>query len=244
MRKFIAGAWSVLWLMFLGSVVVHAANLPGTVQPGQIEQQFQPEPKMRADRPGRIVVPEEDQPVPSNAKDIRFQLTRLIIEGATVYSEKDLLPTYQSRLNVEVSLADIYQIASTMTAKYRNDGYILSQVVVPAQSVEGGQVRLKVIEGYIASVSIEGVDGDRRKLVQRYADKIKQCRPLKNDVLERYLLLINDLPGAFARATIKPSPERTGSLRNDGAVQSKQGAGRGVAGQSGRRIAGTIENIR
>jgi hemolysin activation/secretion protein len=211
MRKFMAGAWIVLWLMFLCSVVVHAANLPGTVQPGQIEQQFQPEPKMRADRPGRIVVPEADQPVPSNAKDIRFQLTRLIIEGTTVYSEKELLPSYQSRLNVEVSLADIYQIASTLTAKYRNDGYILSQVVVPAQSVEGGQVRLKVIEGYIASVTIEGVDGNRRKLVQRYADKIKQCRPLKNDVLERYLLLMNDLPGAFARATIKPSQKEQGA---------------------------------
>ena len=220
MRKFITCALSVLSMMFLCSVIVHAANLPGTVQPGQIEQQFQPEPKMRADRPGRIVVPEADQPVPSNAKDIRFQLTRLIIEGATVYSEKDLLPTYQNRLNGEVSLADIYQIAATMTAKYRNDGYIISQVVVPAQSVEGGQVRLKVIEGYIASVSIEGLEGDRRKLVQRYVDKIKQCRPLKNDVLERYLLLINDLPGAFARATIKPSPKEQGA--SEMAVQFSQ----------------------
>jgi hemolysin activation/secretion protein len=211
MKPFIAGTLSVLGLMFLCGAIVQAAGLPGTVQPGQIEQQFQLEPKMRADQPGRIAVPEADQPMPSNAKDVRFKLIRLVIEGATVYSEKDLLSNYRSRLDGEVSLADIYQIASAMTAKYRNDGYILSQVVVPAQSVEGGRVRLRVMEGYITSVTIEGVDGDRRKLAQRYADKIRQSRPLKNSVLERYLLLMNDLPGAIARAAIKPSQKESGA---------------------------------
>jgi hemolysin activation/secretion protein len=193
------------------SVYAAAVDLPGTVQPGQIERQFQPEPKMRADRPERIVTPEPDQPVPSNAEEIRFKLTRLAIEGATAYSDKDLLPAYQSRLDKEVSLFDIYQVAAALTAKYRNDGYILSRVVVPAQSVEDGSIRLQAIEGYIAAVTIEGVDGDRRKLVQRYADYIKQSRPLKNDVLERCLLFMNDLPGAFAQATIKPSPGMPGA---------------------------------
>jgi hemolysin activation/secretion protein len=211
MRPFIACTLSILGFLFMSSVNAAAADLPGTVQPGQIERQFQPEPKMRADRPERIVVPEPDQQTPANAKDIRFKLTRLAIEGATVYSEKDLLPAYQSRLDKEVTLFDIYQIAAALTAKYRNDGYILSQVVVPAQSVEDGRVRLQAVEGYIATVTIEGVDGDRRKLVQRYADRIKQDRPLKNDVLERYLLFMNDLPGAFARATIKSSPSIPGA---------------------------------
>jgi hemolysin activation/secretion protein len=188
-----------------------AAELPGTVQPGQIERQFQPEPKMRADRPSPIVVPEADQPMPANAKEIRFRLTRLDIEGATVYSQEDLRADHANRIGTEISLADIYQIASALTARYRNDGYILSQVVVPAQTVEDGVVRLRAVEGYIAAVTLEGVDGDRRKLVQRYADKILQSRPLKNSVLERYLLLMNDLPGAFARANIRSSQTIAGA---------------------------------
>lgn len=92
MRQLIAYTLSILGFLFMWSVNASAADLPGTVQPGQIERQFQPEPTMRADRPERIVTPEPDQPVPSNAKDIRFRLTGLAIEGATVYSEKDLLP--------------------------------------------------------------------------------------------------------------------------------------------------------
>lgn len=222
MRQIIACILSILLVPFACSVKISAAaDLPGTVQPGQIEQQFQQAPRMRADQPARIAVSEADQPVPSNAQEIRFKLTRLVTKGATVYSEKELLSDYESRLEKEVSLADIYQIAYALTARYRNDGYILSRVVVPAQSIEDGQVHLKVIEGYIAVVTIEGIDEDHRKIIQDYAEKIRNCRPLKNVILERYLLLMNDLPGAFAQAVIKPSQKEPGA--SDMTVQFSQG---------------------
>jgi len=208
MTRFIKGALPFFWGMLFCSAVAQAA---GTALPGQIEKQFQKPPEMRATEPSPVVVPEADQPAPSNAQDIRFMLTQLVIEGATVYSEDALLADYKSRLNTEVALSDIYQIASALTAKYRNAGYILSRVVVPAQSVEGGMVHLKVIEGYVAEVIIEGADGDQRKLVESYAAHIKQSRPLTNAVMERYLLLMNDLPGAFARAAIKSSGSEPGA---------------------------------
>ncbi len=194
--------------------------MPGTVLPGQIEQQFKKEPKIRAGQPDQSIVPELDQPVPSNARGIRFKLTKIVIEGATVYSESELRSVYQNRLNQEVSLSEIFQIASLLTAKYRNDGYILSRVIVPVQSIEGGEVLLKAIEGYVARVTIDGTAGHWRKLVERYAKEITKSRPLKNSVLERYLLLMNDLPGAFARATIKASPSEPGA--SEMAVQFTQ----------------------
>jgi hemolysin activation/secretion protein len=122
-----------------------------------------------------------------------------------------LLSAYQNLLDTEVLLAEIYQIAFSLTAKYRNDGYILSRVIVPVQLIEDGEVRLKAIEGYVVSVTVTGVFGDWCNLVERYAEEIKQSRPLRNNVLERYLLLMNDLPGAFARATIKPSQSEPGA---------------------------------
>jgi hemolysin activation/secretion protein len=211
MRKLIASTLCVLGLVSVWCITTWAADLPGTVQPGQIEKQFKKEPTIRAGQPDRVAVPEADQPVPSNAREIRFKLTKIVIEGATVYSESELQSFYKNRLDQEVSLSEIYQIASLLTAKYRNDGYILSRVIVPVQSIEGGEVRLKAIEGYVARVTVDGAASDRRKLVERYAREITKSRPLKNSVLERYLLLMNDLPGAFARATIKPSPSEPGA---------------------------------
>ncbi len=210
MKKLIVSTGCVMGFVLVGWIAAWAAELPGAVLPGQIEQQFKKEPQIRAGQPERVVVPEVDQPVPSSARGIRFKLTKVVIEGATVYSESELRSVYQDRLDQEVSLAEIYQIASLLTAKYRNDGYILSRVIVPVQSIEGGEVRLKAVEGYVARVTIDGTTG-WRKLVQRYAAQITKSRPLKNSVLERYLLLMNDLPGAFARATIKPSPSEPGA---------------------------------
>ncbi|MCI0499818.1 MAG: hypothetical protein L0Y36_09090, partial [Planctomycetales bacterium] len=59
-----------------------------------------------------------------------------------------------------------------------------------------------------------------RKIVLDYAEKIRNCRPLKNGILERYLLLMNDLPGAFVQAVIKPSQKEPGA--SDMTVQFSQ----------------------
>ncbi|MBN1545936.1 MAG: ShlB/FhaC/HecB family hemolysin secretion/activation protein [Syntrophaceae bacterium] len=246
MKRLIAGTLCLMGFMFCWSIMAPAADVPGTFLPGQIEKQFKPEPQMRAAQPDRIGVPEVDQPVPPEANDIRFTLTRITITGTTVYSESALLAPYQKLLNTEVSLAEMYRIASALTAKYRNDGYILSRVIVPAQSIENGEVRLQAIEGYVATVTVEGVKGDRRKLVERYAEKIKQSRPLRNNIMERYLLLMNDLPGAFARATIKSSPTEPGAA--DMVVQFTQqkiqgglaADNRGGEAQGPERLSGDI----
>lgn len=211
MKRLIATTLCVTGFFCGWTMQASAAALPGAALPGQIERQFKPEPRMRADVPERTVLPEIDQPMPANAKAVRFELSRIIIEGLTVYREDKLRTVYEKHLGREVSLSDIYQIAADLTAKYRNDGYILSQVIVPAQSVSAGEVRLKAIEGYISTVKIEGGKRDWRKLVDRYGEKIKGSRPLKVDILERYLLLMNDLPGAFAQAVIKPSKTEPGA---------------------------------
>ena len=187
------------------------AALPGTVLPGQIERQFQKPPEFRATQPGEIPSPAVEQATPANASEIRFTLSRLSIEGTKSYTEEALLQPYKKLNGTEVSLSDIYRIASELTTRYRNDGFILSKVVVPTQSIESGIVRLQAIEGYVSDIIIEGDKLDSRGLVQKYADQIKNIRPLTASVLERYMLLINDLPGAFAQATIRSSKNEPGA---------------------------------
>ena len=191
------------------SGAVHA-QLPGTVQPGQIERQFQKPPEPRA-QPGAIRVPETGQKPPANAAQIKFALTRVDIAGATVYAADVLRSAFESQIGKEVTLADIYGIAERLTTRYRNDGYILSQVVVPAQTVDGGVVRLEAIEGYVADVRVEGAGAGATQNILEHAHKIKASRPLTAAALERYLLLINDLPGVFARGVLASSKSQPGA---------------------------------
>jgi hemolysin activation/secretion protein len=105
-----------------------------------------------------------------------------------------------------VSLADVYGISTTLTNKYRNEGYILTQIVVPPQTIEGGVVRLQVVEGFVDGITVEGNDQQSAlQLVRKYASHIQTGKALNTRDLERYLLLIDDLPGVQARSILSPS---------------------------------------
>ncbi len=186
-----------------------AQTIPGAADPSRIEEQFRPGPSPQATpRPPAQVEPATP---PAGAEQVRFVLNRVVFDGVTVYGEADLAPLYQDRLGTEVSLADMYSIAQRATVRYRNDGYLLSQVRVPPQRVEGGVVHLQAIEGYVDQVTVEGEIAGPAELVQAYGEQVRASRPLRADVLERYLLLSGDLAGNTARGVLSPSPSTPGA---------------------------------
>jgi hemolysin activation/secretion protein len=120
---------------------------------------------------------------------------------------------YRDQSNKEISLLDARDIAERITTLYHSKGYLLSQAVVPPQDTASGTLKLRVVEGYISDVVIQGDvrENSYRKLVEAYGDQIKARRPINESDLERYLLLMNDLPGATAGGMIRPSPTQPGA---------------------------------
>lgn len=179
--------------------------MPGPAEPGHILRQFTQPPQPHAPEKPIITPLPETGGVPPNADKIKFVLKGFVIEGATVYPPASFLPLYKALLGTEIPLRKVFDVADAITAKYRRDGYLLSLAVVPAQKITNGVVRLKVVEGFIDRVFIDGHLGKRGTLVREMADNIAAARPLTAAVLERYVLLINDLPGLTARALLKRS---------------------------------------
>lgn len=145
---------------------------------------------------------------PPGAEKIRFKFGGLRIEGASAYNEAQLSSLYKNKIGQEISLADIYAIANQITLKYRNDGYILTQVVVPPQTIESGLPRLQIVEGYINNVTVQADDKESEQelsTIRLYAQQLKDSKATNVKELERELLLINDLPGVRARSVISPS---------------------------------------
>lgn len=151
------------------------------------------------------------QKAPAGAENVKLVLNKLEIEGVGAYTADDLDSVYRSFLGTTVSLADIYDIANNLTVKYRNDGYILTQVVVPPQTIEDGVVKVRVIEGFVDQITIEGEASEQTAhQIRKYADNLRVNNILDSKNLERYLLLINDLPGVTARSVLSPSKTQTG----------------------------------
>lgn len=198
------------------SSFLFAALLPGaalaqvpptpSAQPARIQEQL----RIEDTRPAvggapLITLPDEagrDTPLKAGA---RFTLRELEVQNASVFSAAELRAEYAQTLGQKVTLADLQGIAARITARYRNAGYILSRAVVPPQRIRNGRARIAVVEGFADRVILEG-DAAASPLLQAYAEKIRAARPLSTATLERYLLLIQDLPGVTARALLRPSP--------------------------------------
>ncbi|MCB1563441.1 MAG: ShlB/FhaC/HecB family hemolysin secretion/activation protein [Alphaproteobacteria bacterium] len=208
-------ATSALLSVFFGTHAF-AATVPdaatSTAGAGRVQEQFLDEAVSPALSPRVEVKDIILQQLPPNAENIKFTLNSLEIEGLGVYKENDVAPLYQNKLGTTVSLADIYAVATALTNKYRNEGYILTQVVVPPQTIESGTVRLKVVEGFVDKVTVEGSDDESAmRLIRAYADNIRSDNALNVKQLEKFLLLINDLPGIEARSILSPSKTRAGA---------------------------------
>jgi hemolysin activation/secretion protein len=186
-------------------------QIPGSIQPGQIEKQLKVAPIPKAEPPAIQVIPEQPIPVPEEGA-VAFELKDVTFSGATIYPAADLKAFFADLVGKTVTLKQLRAAANNAVTKYRNDGYVLAQVLIPKQILKDGLVRLDVVEGNINEVRFQGdVPDDKLALLQTYAEKIRGTKPARIDDLERYLLLINDLPGVNAHGSLSPSAQQPGA---------------------------------
>ncbi len=144
---------------------------------------------------------------PPGAEKIKIVIRNVRVTGSTVYSPNELRRLYAELLERPTTLATVYDIARRITAKYGQDGYVLSRAVVPPQqfSPKGAVVRIQIVEGWINKVEWPKQLARYRDFFSGYAAKIVAQRPANIKTIERYLLLANDLPGLNFTTALRPS---------------------------------------
>jgi len=182
--------------------------LPGAIEPGR-------------DRPGPEVRPQPDvdfsiesphrSPVPRAVDEIHFELKDLRIVGASKLPPESFRPLYANLIGKDVTLSDILDVADGIEDRYRKAGYPLTRAYVPPQRVGDGIFTINVVEGYVASISVEGADHGNEARIKNYLAPVLQVKPLTLPSLERGLLMTNDLPGVRATGVLRPSPDTPGA---------------------------------
>lgn len=186
-----------------------AQTIPGSAQPGRVEEQI---PAPQAPSRVEVEVPEAQkaQEAPAQAEMVKFTLNSVQVEGLSVYTPPEMEAIYRPLLGQVITLADLYKVAAAMTDKYRRDGYLLSQVIVPEQDVSAGNAKLVAVEGFIDSVYIQTEEEvahlGESKNVAEMTKRISGMKPVTVEALERNLLLIGDLPGLEVKGVLKASP--------------------------------------
>ena len=187
-----------------------AQTVPSVAEPQRLDKRFE-QPKV----PGSVMepeVPEAKSYKPSKGlKKIRFILKKIVVTGSTVYSHNAFRRWQKRFIDKKVSLALIYRFAEKITAKYRNDGYLLSRAIVVPQNIKNGVVTIQIVEGYIGNLKIRGPVKGSKMFLKSYGKALLRSSPLKAKDLERYLLLIDDLPGVSVESVLVPSKNEPGA---------------------------------
>ena len=184
-----------LWII-IACFPAHAqhANQPG-YDPRQTERRFEGQQSSQSAN-GRPRLPSPQFARPEGQGDSKplFVLRHVSIAGAAAIPQERLATTYQSYIGKKVSQADLAAIAAAVSDVYRASGFHLSRAIVPPQDIQGGQLRIQVIEGSIAELVLKG-DGAEQFGVRPMLEAVLTERPSRLATLERQLLLINGRPG-------------------------------------------------
>ena len=87
-----------------------------------------------------------------------FEVKEFKIVNNTAFSDREiqeLLAELAKYIGSSVSFADLLQVESIVTKKYRDAGYINSGAVIPAQNIADGIVTVQVIEGQIEQLEVQ-----------------------------------------------------------------------------------------
>ncbi len=109
--------------------------------------------------PPRVVIPIEIPPegeLPPAGETTPIPVTRVVLDGATRLPPSQAERFTASAAGKTMTLAELQTLARNITRWYRGRGYITSRAVVPAQPVESGVIHVRVIEGKLGQVAIEG----------------------------------------------------------------------------------------
>jgi len=187
-----------------------AQQVPSTVEPGRVPQRFQEAPQPQAQPVPEVNIEQPSMEPPPGATNVTLTVTQFQITGSTVYKPEDFNDLTTPFISKEITLADVYELASQITARYRNDGYVLSRAIIPVQHIskKDAVFKIEIIEGYVDQVIWpEGLKEHYRDFFSKYEDEIEEERPSNIETIERDLLLASDLPGLKFSSEFKPSKD-------------------------------------
>ena len=187
--------------LLVASNAAHAQTDPGSLE--RTIPKFEVEPVEAQPRVAAPSAPEERSARIAGT----FILGAVNIEGATVFTAAELAKSFEPYLASRVGQAELNKIVADITNRYRSAGYLLSYAVLPVQSVQSGIVNVRVVEGYVANVRVEG-DARSSAAARSVTKPLLIERPLRAATLERALGLARDVSGALVTDTrLSRSPE-------------------------------------
>ncbi len=183
---------------------VHAQEKSGEVLK-QLERKELIPPEKPSEPP--VIEIEKDKVEEKDKDAVRFKVSEFKVEGATLLDVETIRSITAPYENKELTLSEISNIAEAITNEYRKKGYIIAYAFIPAQDIEKEIVRIRIIEGKIGDIAVTGNKHYSAEFIQKRLETARKDPSLKEDTLERALLILNEYPSLNVKASLKAGKE-------------------------------------
>jgi hemolysin activation/secretion protein len=179
-------------------------------------------PQIKApDKPNVTVQVEQQAPPLQQLLERHLTPSKIQVEGVKSLPFDDVAQRFTPLVGKDITIGQLIEVANGVTKLYQERGYALSFAFIPAQTFEGGVVRVTVVEGYVAEIKLTGKPGALEERIRALAAHISEDRPLRRATFERYINLMGRLPGVKVGANVPPPQSTDGATTLELAVEHK-----------------------
>jgi hemolysin activation/secretion protein len=150
------------------------------------------------------------QPPTATGFDKSVQLTPAAFrfQGNTVFDDATLATVVAPFVGKQTGMDGLFEAAAAVRRHYRDHGYLLTEAYLPAQkfSESGGTVLIQVLEARLGKtrVVMESTGVSEALATQIVQSQLVPGSLITADQLEKPVLLLRDLAGVDASATVEP----------------------------------------
>lgn len=240
-KKSMLSALICLALPITSLATVNAAEMPnaGTALESTKRVESAPPPS-KGNAQIKVETPLRPPLIDSSA--VKIPVKGFRITGQNIFPEAELLSLMTASVGKDLSLTEIEIQSRAITKFFRQHGYMMAGVYVPAQQIKDGIVELAVVVGnYDKIIFNKKINISDAELKLQLGD-VKSGAYIKKDSLERAIWLLSDLAGMEAKATLAPgSKPGTANLLLDILPKGKPVFGDIGADNYGNRFTGQYE---
>jgi hemolysin activation/secretion protein len=170
-----------------------------------------PSPVPASPQPAATAAPAESAAPPADAGSAqppsKFLVKVIQVSGNTAVSQEEIAGIVKPYEGQELTLEELKKAALDIQKAYKDRGYFLAKVYVPAQTLKDGTVRFEVMEGKLGEVKVEGNTAYRTDFIlSRFAGAGKDGI-LAYDMMQRSLLLLNEFSDLKVQSVLQPGKD-------------------------------------
>ncbi len=167
-----------------------------------------PPPPQELKKDATVLPPSDAPRAPASAEGPTLMVKGFQLTGNTIFTSEELLALVHPWVGKEAGTDQLLDAAEAIKNRYKDAGFFLTQVFVPAQEVPNGIVTLRVVEARIGETHAElTTQRVSPALVDGYMKLLPKGSAVTEQSVERPLLLLNDLPGVKVTSTLRPGAE-------------------------------------